>query len=132
MSVKLQYLGETEFNNNKGFVLQATFTGNYGVNGVGDLLNLTPSQNQGTDGGITDPKDAYNHFLQQPPTLYGVLNADIGGSYVCIHPNAVPTLKNFGLIMYEPGGAEKATNAAYTAAELAGSVQLFFAIPAQQ
>lgn len=132
MSVKLQYLGELEYNNTKGIVLLATFVGNYGVNGVGDLLNLAPSQNNGVDGGITDPLEAYNAILEQPPTLYGPLNEDIGGSYVSVHPNAAPTLQNFGLKMYEPGGAEKNTGAAYTAAELAGTVQLFFAIPALQ
>ncbi len=79
-----------------------------------------------------DPSGAYNNILQQPPAIYGPLNEDIGGSFVCIHPNAKPSLTNFGLIMYEPGGTEKATNAAYTASELAGSVKLLFAIPAQQ
>lgn len=131
MAVALAYAGSTEQNNTKGLIFDATFTGNYGTNGVGDLLNLTPSQNNGTDGGITDPKFSYFEILGQPPTDYGVLNQDLGGSYVAIHPNAAPTLKNFGLLMYEPGGAEKATNAAYTAAELAGKVKLVFWVPLQ-
>jgi hypothetical protein len=132
MAVKLSYKSEVQYANTKGIIFQAKFVGNYGVNGVGDLLNFTPTQNNGVDGGITDPGAAYNFMLEQPPTEYGILNEDIGGSYVAIHPNAVPTLTNFGLIMYEPGGAEKATNAAYTASELAGSVSIIVFVPAQQ
>lgn len=131
MAVKLAFQESIDHNNSKGLVFKATFSGNYGVNGVGDLLNLTPTQNGGTDGGITDPFDAYNQPIQQPPIIYGVLNENIGGSYTNINPNAAPSLTNFGLKMFEPGGAEKATNAAYTAAELAGSVLLVFWIPLQ-
>lgn len=129
--VKLQYLAEFEFNNSKIFAVLATFFGVYGANGVGDLLNLNPSQNQGADGGITDPKSAYNNILGQVPTLYGKANENLGGSYVGMKPNAAPTLTNLGLQMFEPGGAEKATGAAYTANELAGNVTLFFGLPAQ-
>lgn len=131
MSINLAYGGELEYNNAKCIVLNATFVGNYGTAGVGDLLNLTPTQAPG-DGGITDPNFAYNNILELPPGIYGILNEDIGGSYVAIHPNAKPTLKNFGLIMYEPGGSEKTTAAAYTAGELAGTVKLLFAIPQVQ
>lgn len=130
--IKLAYGGEIEYNNNKCFVLNATFVGTYGVAGAGDLLNLTPSQNNGADGGITDPGNAYYNILEQPPSIYGVLNEDIGGSYVAFHPNAKPTLTNLGLLMYEPGGSEKTTAAVYTAGELAGTVKLIFGIPAQQ
>ena len=130
--IKLSYAGEVEYNNNKFMVLKATFVGTYGTAGVGDLLNLTPSQNNGTDGGITDPSLSYDHILEQPPTLYGVLNEDIGGSYVACHANAVPTLTNLGLIMYEPGGTEKTTAAVYTAGELAGSVFLLIGIKSLQ
>jgi hypothetical protein len=131
MAVKLQFLADSERNNTKGIIVKATFVGNYGVNGVGDLLNLSPSQNNGADGGITDPKAAYNEILAFPPGEFAILNEDLGGSYVALHPNANPTLTNLGLLMYEPGGAEKATAAAYTAAELAGSVLLEFYVPAQ-
>jgi hypothetical protein len=128
--IKLAYAGETEFNNTKGLIFNATFFGNYGVAGAGDLLNLTPSQNNGADGGVTDPNFSYNEILNQPPTNFAILNEDIGGSYVALHPNAVPTLKNLGLIMYEPGGTEKTTAAAYTAGELAGTVKLVVYLPA--
>ncbi len=130
MAVQLTFRGEIEFNNSKGLIFDATFTGTYGVNGAGDLLNLAPSQVAG-DGGVLDPQFAYNQPIEQPPNNYGVLNENIGGSYTGIKPNAVPTLQNFGLQMFEPGGAEKATNAAYTAAELAGRVKLVFFIPLQ-
>ena len=39
MSVKLQYQGELDFNNTKGILLKGTLVGDYGVNGVGDLLD---------------------------------------------------------------------------------------------
>jgi len=132
MAVKLAYKAEFEYNNTKFIILAATFVGTYGVAGAGDLLNLTPSQNNGVDGGITDPNFSYNSILEQPPTVYGILNEDIGGSYVALHPNAVPTLKNLGLLMYEPGGTEKTTAAVYTAGELAGSCLLLIGIPGQQ
>jgi len=131
MAVALQFVGTTEQNNSKGLIFKATFTGDYGTAGVGDLLNLTPSQNNGTDGGVTDPGFDYDEILEQPPTIYGVLNEALGGSYVNILPNAAPTLKNFGLQMYEPGGAEKGTGVAYSAPELAGSVLLVFYVPLQ-
>ena len=87
--------------------------------------------------GAPEPLDNRVRIVEVAPSTLAVvrfssvLNEDIGGSYVAIHPNAVPTLKNFGLIMYEPGGSEKATNAAYTASELAGTVLLIFFIPLQ-
>lgn len=129
--IALAFAGSVEFNNSKGLIFDATFTGNYGVNGVGDLLNLTPSQNNGADGGVTDPTGTYDYILDQVPTNYGVLNEDIGGSYVAVHPNAAPSLTNFGLIMYEPGGTEKVSAVAYTAPELAGKVKLVFFVPLQ-
>jgi hypothetical protein len=124
MSVQLTYVGEIEHDNAKGLLFQAAFTGNYGVNGVGDLLNLAPVELGVNPGGILDPKAKYNLILGAPPETIGVFSENIGGSYCQIKPNAVPTLFNYGLQMFEPGGAEKATGAAYTAAELAGNVQL--------
>ena len=133
MAVKFAYKGEVQYANTKGIILKATVVGNYGVNGAGDLLNLLPSQNNGVDGGITDPSGKYDLIISNiPPTEFGVLNEDIGGAYVALHPNANPTLTNLGLLMYEPGGAEKATGAAYTAAELAGSCLLIFFVSGQQ
>jgi hypothetical protein len=132
MSVQLAYAGEGEYNNTKALFFTATFKGNYGVNGTGDLINLEPSQNNGADGGVTDPSLAYNLILTQPPKIMGVINEAIGGSYVAVNIPAKPTLTNIGLIMYEPGGTEKATNAAYTAAELAGNVTLVAYVRSEQ
>ncbi len=130
--VKLAYQSEIQYANTKFLILKATVVGNYGVNGVGDLLNLAPSQNNGADGGITDPLFVYNHVLELPPNEYGVLNEAFGGSYLALVPNAVPSLTNLGMIMYEPGGTEKGTNAAYTPAELAGFAFLLVGIPNSQ
>jgi len=132
MAVQLTYIGEIERNNAKGILLQATFTGVYGVNGVGDLLNLAPYELGANPGGILDPKALYNMILGQVPAIPpGILVENIGGSYCQVKPNAAPTMFNYGLQMFEPGGAEKATAAAYTAAELAGNITLEVFIPEQ-
>lgn len=122
--VQATYAGEAEHDNPKGLIFRLNFTGNYGVNGVGDLLDLTP-------GAIADPNLNYNLILAQPPKNLAVLNEALGGSYIALVPNANPTLQNLGVIMYEPGGAEKATGAAYTAAELAGFVEIEVFVPLQ-
>jgi hypothetical protein len=124
MSVKATYAGEIERNNTKGLLFKLKFTGNYGANGVGDLLDLTP-------GNILDPTLSYNTILVEPPTNLGVLNEPLGGSYIALLPNANPTLQNLGVQMWEPAGAEKATNAAYTAAELAGFAEIVVFVPLQ-
>jgi hypothetical protein len=105
--------------------------GDYGVNGVGDLLDLQ-AESAANPNGVADAGSAYNAILNAVPSIYGILNASLGGSYLCITPNAAPTLQNFGLQVFEPGGAEKATGAAYGAAELAGTFKLLVAIPASQ
>jgi hypothetical protein len=132
MSVKLQYQGELDFNNTKGILLKGTLVGDYGVNGVGDLLDLAPTQNGGADGGITDPNSSYFSLLEQPTANIFPIGHNLGGSYTNIKPNAAPSLSNTGLVVYEPGGNEKATNAAYTAAELAGNFYLLVLVPSQQ
>lgn len=124
MSVKATFLGTAEQNNSKGLLFKLTFTGNYGVNGTGDLLDLTPSA-------VLDPNLKYNLILDQPPEVIGVENANLGGSYIALKPNAAPSLSNLGVQMFEPGGAEKATGAAYTAAELAGDATIVVYLPLQ-
>lgn len=124
MAVKATYAGEIERNNTKGLLFKLKFTGNYGVNGVGDLLDLTP-------GAVADPLLAYNLILDLPPTNLAVLNEPLGGSYIALLPNANPTLQNLGVLVYSPAGAEKATNAAYTAGELAGFVEIAVFVPLQ-
>jgi hypothetical protein len=130
--IKLTYQSEVEYDNTKGIIFKGKLVGNYGVNGVGDLLNLTPSQNNGADGGITDPNASYNYILEQPPGEYGILNESLGGGYIQLTPNAVPSLTNLGAQVFEPSGAEKTTNAAYTAAELAGTFLLIVFVPGLQ
>lgn len=129
--IQATYAGEVEYNNTKGLMFKLTFSGNYGGKGVGDLINLAPVQSGSNPTGVLDPNNAYNLILDQPPKNFGVLNTLLGGSYVGLNPNANPTLKNLGVLMYEPGGAEKDTGAAYTAAELAGSVLMVAFVPLQ-
>lgn len=118
------YRGETEHNNTKGLIFRLALTGDYGTNLIGDLIDLTPNK-------VLDPNLAYNLILTEPPNSEGILNANLGGSYCALLPNANPNLANLGLLVYEPGGAEKATNAAYTAAELAGYVDILVFVPLQ-
>lgn len=133
MSVQLSYAGETEQNNTKGLLFKATFTGVYGVKGVGDLLNLAPV-GPNNPGGVTDPNLAYNLILAEPPSpnKIGVLGEQLGGYYLQIQSNANPTLQNFGVRAYAPDGSgELATGAAYPAAMLAGQATLEIFIPLQ-
>lgn len=126
------FLGSMEHNNAKILLFKLTFTGNYGVNGVGDLVNLAPYEQGSNPNGVTDPSGSYDQILSQPPTIPpGVFTDNLGGSWTNPNPNAAPTLYNLGIRMFEPGGAEKATNAAYTAAELAGYTIIQVAVPAQ-
>ncbi len=122
--ISVAYAGPTEHNNSKGLLFKLTFSGDYGANGVGDICDLTPSN-------VSDPNFNYDQPLCFPPKNVGVFSTQLGGSYVQLKPNANPALNNLGVQMFEPGGAEKATNAAYTAAELAGSVTIFVELPLQ-
>lgn len=125
------YQGETEQANTKGLLFKLAFSGLYGTLGVGDLVNLAPFELSANPNGVQDPKLKYNLLLVEPPSDIGIFSEQLGGSYTQPQPNAAPTLTNLGLRMYEPGGNEKATNAAYTAAELAGSVTLLVLVPLQ-
>jgi hypothetical protein len=119
--ISLKYKSEMQYSNTKALL--------YGVLGVGDFLNLAPVQPGSNPNGITDPQIAYNTIIAEPPGDIGVFNENLGGSYVQPNVNAVPTLQNAALRMFEPNGTEKASNAAYTAAELAGSVILMILLP---
>lgn len=132
MAVNLAFEAPLSFGDSKGILLKATFTGVYGTITVGDLLKLFPSQNGGVDGGVTDPFLAYDMPLNQVTPNIGIFGENIGGSYCQVKPNAVPSLLNTGLLMFEPNGTEKATGAAYTATELAGYVYLQVLIPGNQ
>ena len=115
--VSLAFQHYTEYNNPAEFIVKATFSGNYGVQGVGDPLNLAVSS-AANPGGITDPSATYDEILSTPTSDVGVDSENLAGSYCQVKPPAAGTaltLQNLGLQMFEPGGAEKATNAAYTA-----------------
>lgn len=129
--IQATYAGSTEHDNTKGLLFKLAFSGNYGVNGVGDLVNLAPYEQSSNPNGILDPNVNYDLILVEPPQNVGVFNEALGGSYTQLQPNANPTLANLGVRMFEPGGGEKATNAAYTAAELAGSVTILAFVPLQ-
>lgn len=122
--VSLQLIDRSPFSNPDELIVQAAFAGNYGVNLIGDLLNLAMYEASVNANGITDPNMIGGPFPTIPPSVVKVLSENIGGYYVQITPNAAPTLQNTGLRMYSPGGVELATNAAYAAAVLAGWVQL--------
>jgi hypothetical protein len=132
MSVKLAYAGEIEYSNTKCILLTATFVGDYGTAGVGDLMDLNPSQNNGTDGGITDPNFAYNAILAQPPKIIGIINDNLSGYYTQVKPNATPSMTNFGLQVFASEGNELTTAEAYPAGVLAGNTTLIVGIPALQ
>lgn len=127
------YIG-TE-NNPKTVAFDVAFTGNYGTNLLGDPINFAPYNPSTNPTGVLDPDGAYNLILARNPGRVGIFAQDLGGSYINGHnlKPAVPSLSNgWGLRMYEPGGAEKATAAAYTATELAGTATLMLNIPTYQ
>lgn len=130
MSLALQFDGSLMEDNTKGIYLKGKYTGVYGVNGVGDPVNLSPSQNAGVDGGVSDPNDAYNLIIDQPTAKVFPIGQDLNGYRVQFTPAAVPTLKLAGrLRMYDPTGTELATGAAYSAGVLAGSIELLVSVP---
>jgi|WetSurMetagenome_2_1015567.scaffolds.fasta_scaffold112313_2 hypothetical protein len=129
--IQASYAGEVEYNNTKGILLKLAFTKFYGVNGVGDLLNLAPYESEQNPNGILDPKLAYNTIIGEPPEKIGVFNEDLGGYYIQLTPNANPTLVNLGVRVFAPGGAELNTNQAYPAAMLNGSATLEVFLPLQ-
>ena len=131
MSVQASYAGEVEYNNTKGILLKLAFTLFYGINGVGDLLNLAPYESEQNPTGIKDPLLAYNTIIGAPPKNIGLFNEDLGGGYIQLTPNANPTLANLGVRVFAPGGAELNTNQVYPAAVLNGSAVLEVFLPLQ-
>ena len=128
--IQLTYQGEFEYNNAKVLVFRAVASGDYGVAGAGDLLNLAPFEEGANPTGILDPKSTYDHILQQPPGIIGILNANVGGYGACIKPNAVPTLYNFGLQFFD-AVTELTTAEGYPAPILAGYVDILVGVPSQ-
>lgn len=131
MAVKLAFIDNTEQNNPKGLLFKATFEGDYGLEGVGDLLNLAPVDSE-NPGGVTDPSLSYNLILAEPPIVNpAVIGQNISGYQAQVTPNAAPTLNNFGLRIFAPGGGELTDNEAYPAELLNGDVTLMVFVPLQ-
>lgn len=131
MTLAAKVVGVSPASNPDSIDFFVAFSGNYGVNGAGDPLNLAPYDVVNNPGGATNPQNLALPELpvgvEQAPA---VLSEDIGGYYVNPHPllpgaasegvAASLSLKN-GLFLrqFAPGGAELATNAAYNAAVIA-------------
>lgn len=131
--IQLSFKSEVQYANTRGLLFKAVFTGFYGVNGVGDLLNLAPYELGTNPGGVLDPDLKYNLILAQPTSDIGPFNQNIGGYYCNVRPPAAGmSLYNIGLQIYAPGGAELNSNAAYNAAVLAGYVLLMAFVPTLQ
>lgn len=144
MSVALQVVDVTPADNADKVIFVGKLSGDYGVNGTGDPLNLAPYSAGDNPGGFTNPLQiplpSWPLVLDKAP---GVIAEDLGGSYLNPHP-LVPTGETEGvqnglaldggtnLRVYEPGGAEKATNAAYTGGETGGNFLLELTLPHNQ
>jgi hypothetical protein len=125
-------IGTSPASNPDTLDFKITFSGNYGVLGVGDPLNLAPYDQGNNPGGFTNPKNLAlpalpGVGLEEAPA---VIAEDIGGYYTNPHPllpgavaNGVApslALKNGNnLRMFAPGGGELASNAAYNAVVIA-------------
>lgn len=130
--INLAFQGTKEHNNGKALLFLMTFVGVYGANSVGDLLNLLPVEPGTNPNGITDPKGGYDQPLAQVPSIAPDVNHEEFSGYYCqVQPNANPTLQNYGIRVYAPGGAELATGAAYPAAMTGGSAMLEVELPNQ-
>jgi hypothetical protein len=130
--INLAFKGTKEHNNGKALLFLMTFSGDYGVNGVGDLLDLLPVEPGVNPNGITDPNGTYDQPLAQVPSIAPDVNhEELGGYYCQIQPNAAPSLQNFGVRVYAPGGGELATGAGYPAAVTGGSAMLEIELPNQ-
>ena len=132
--ITAKYQGEVDFNNTKGLLFLLTFSGFYGVSGVGDLLNLEPYDVSANPGGVQDPNHAYNSILSQPPDIPPApISENLAGSYIQIAPNANPTLLNCGVRCFAAGGAEMNNNQAYAGTGFAaGQVLLLVFLRALQ
>lgn len=131
MTLAAKVVGVSPASNPDSIDFFVSFSGNYGVNGVGDVLNLAPYDQGNNPGGFTNPQDIplpeLPVFLEQAPA---VLAEDIGGYYNNPHPLLPPAPANgvagglapktgLHLRQFAPGGGELATNAAYNAAVIA-------------
>lgn len=128
MSTAAKVVGVSPASNPDSIDFFVSFSGDYGVNGVGDVLNLAPYDQVNNPGGFTNPEEiplpSIPLSLEEAPA---VLAEDIGGYYVNPHPLLPGAASNgvagglnlktgLHLRQYAPGGGELATNAAYNAA----------------
>lgn len=129
MATQATLVGVDAASNPSRLQVAVTFNGNYGQNGVGDLVNLAPYDAVNNPGGMKNPNGLVapampGGGLEFAPTVEAEA---IGGYYVQPNP-LLPGAPSEGvaasinmktgvfLRMYAPGGAELATNAAYNAA----------------
>lgn len=129
MALQATLVGTDAASNPSRLQVAVTFSGNYGVNGVGDQLNLAPYDQVNNPTGMKNPNNLPlpampGGGLEFCPTVEA---ENIGGYYVQPNPllpgaaseGVAPSInmKNgVFLRQYAPGGAELATNAAYNAA----------------
>lgn len=126
-------------------VLQAKFSGVYGTNLIGDILDLAPYDVVNNPNGFTNPRNlplpSLPSGLEQAPAING---ENIGGYYIQITPlvpaagatngvqNTVAAKTGFGMRMFAPGGTELGTGASYAASVLAGNVLIELQLPHDQ
>ena len=128
--ISLALLGRTPSSNPDAILAKATFSGNCGVQGVGDALDLTPVSGSNSNGS-TDPGGIGGPYPNTPLKIVPVVESeDLGGNYVQAHLGT--TLQNCTLRAFAPGGGELASGSAYPAAMTAGSVLLKIYLPQEQ
>jgi hypothetical protein len=144
--ISLQLIDVSPAENPDTLTFLAKFSANYGVNGVGDPLNLAPYSAGNNPLGFTNPN---NIPLPELPFAYTqaptVEAENIGGYYVNLNPIVMPApiegvaqgiapVNGFALRMYAPGGTELPTAAPYVA-QLTGAsagVQIAITLPHNQ
>lgn len=127
-------------------IAAVTFSGDYGTQGVGDLLNLAPYDVNANPTGMTNPKNlplpSIPAGLESAPE---VIAENIGGYYVQPDPlvpaagategvaKTLAAKNGIGLRMYAVGGTgELATNAAYAGVVTGGNVLIKIQLPHDQ
>lgn len=103
-------------------IAKVAFSGNYGIQGAGDLMNLL---------GIKDPNGlgGWAQLAQAPTIPLLHLGENLGGYYTQLTLPVAPSFTDFGVQVFAPGGGELASNAAYPAAVLGGYVLIGIKIP---
>jgi hypothetical protein len=125
--ISLQLIDVSPAENPDTLTFLAKFSANYGVNGVGDPLNLAPYSAGNNPLGFTNPNQIPTPELPFAYTQAPTVEAeDLGGFYVNPHPLIMPApiegvaqgiapVNGFALRMYAPGGVELPTGTSYAA-----------------